>query len=86
MICPVEIARDMSAWRAVRIGDHAEHGSLSEGRDGAGDESTGLATGNRPAHAADKTRKALGGGQSANGYPASIAKPITSGVSAGVGS
>src|SRR5579863_2033258 len=23
------------------MGDHAEHGSLSEGRDGAGDESTG---------------------------------------------
>src|ERR1039458_444114 len=41
MICPVEIADDMSALRAVRIGDHAEHGSLSEGRDGAGDESTG---------------------------------------------
>src|SRR5579864_1917953 len=41
MICPVEIARDMSALRAVRMGDHAEHGSLSEGRDGAGDESTG---------------------------------------------
>src|SRR2546430_15769413 len=41
MICPVEIAHDMSALRAVRMGDHAEHGSLSEGRDGAGDESTG---------------------------------------------
>src|SRR5208337_2483070 len=41
MICPVEIASEMSALRAVRIGDHAEHGSLSEGRDGAGDESTG---------------------------------------------
>src|SRR6202008_531774 len=41
MICPVELARDMSALRAGRIGDHAEHGSLSEGRDGAGDESTG---------------------------------------------
>src|ERR1700722_9027051 len=41
MICPVEIASDMSALRAVRIGDHGEHGSLSEGRDGAGDESTG---------------------------------------------
>src|SRR6202521_4332708 len=41
MICPVEIADDMSALRAVRIGDHAEHGSLSEGRDGAGNESTG---------------------------------------------
>ena len=31
----------MSALRAVRVGDHAEHGSLSEGRDGAGNESTG---------------------------------------------
>src|ERR1700761_6579516 len=41
MICPVEIAGDMSALRAVRMGDHAEHGSLSEGRDGADDESTG---------------------------------------------
>src|ERR1700684_3042947 len=40
MICPVEIASDLSAFRAVRIRDHAEHGSLSEGRDGAGDEST----------------------------------------------
>jgi hypothetical protein len=25
----------MSALRAVRVGDHAEHGFLSEGRDGA---------------------------------------------------
>src|SRR6266699_1877182 len=41
MICPVQIARDMSALRAVRIGDHAKHGFLPEGRDGAGDESTG---------------------------------------------
>jgi len=41
MICPVEIARDMSAFRAVRIRDHAKHGFLFEGRDGAGDESTG---------------------------------------------
>src|SRR5579859_2583549 len=32
MICPVEIADDMSALRAVRMRDHAEHGSLSEGR------------------------------------------------------
>src|ERR1700752_2932799 len=59
MICPVEIASDMSALRAVRMGDHAEHGSLSEGRDGAGDASTGrdVAGGGdsghqRPAHAA----------------------------------
>jgi hypothetical protein len=41
MICPVEIASDMSASRAVRMGDRAEDGSLSEGRDGAGDEGTG---------------------------------------------
>ena len=26
--------------RAARVGDHAKHGSLPEGRDGAGDEST----------------------------------------------
>ena len=31
----------MPAWRAVRISDHSEDGSLSEGRDGAVDESTG---------------------------------------------
>jgi len=32
----------MSALRAVRMRDHAEHGDLSEGRDGAGNESTGV--------------------------------------------
>lgn len=31
----------MSALRLARIGDHAEHGSLFEGRDGVGDEGTG---------------------------------------------
>ena len=31
----------MSALQAVRIGDHAGHGLLSEGRHGAGDENTG---------------------------------------------
>ena len=31
----------MSAFRAARVGDHAKHGFLLEGRDGAGDESTG---------------------------------------------
>ena len=41
MICPGELASDMSALRAVRVGDHAKHGFLHEGRDGAGDESTG---------------------------------------------
>src|SRR5450755_894836 len=41
MICPVEIAGDLSALRAARVGDHAKHGFLLEGRDGAGDESAG---------------------------------------------
>src|SRR5437667_3741883 len=39
MICPVELASDLSAWRAARVGDHAGHGFLHAGRDGAGDES-----------------------------------------------
>src|SRR5271169_5554696 len=39
MICPVEIASDMSAFRAARVGDHAKHGFLYEGRSGASDES-----------------------------------------------
>src|ERR1700687_6492969 len=41
MICPVEIARDLSAFRAVRVREHGNHVLLPEGRDGAGDESTG---------------------------------------------
>jgi hypothetical protein len=41
MICPVQLASEMSALRAVRVGDHAEHGKLLEGRGGAGDESAG---------------------------------------------
>jgi hypothetical protein len=41
MICPVEIAGDLSALRAARVGDHAKHDLLPEGRSGAGDESTG---------------------------------------------
>src|SRR3974390_529502 len=41
MICPVELAHEMSAWRAARIGDHGRYGSVSEGRGGAGDESAG---------------------------------------------
>jgi uncharacterized protein (DUF486 family) len=28
MICPVEIARDISALRAARVGDHAQHDHL----------------------------------------------------------
>jgi hypothetical protein len=41
MICPVEIASDLSALRAARVGDHAKHGFLFEGRDGGGNENTG---------------------------------------------
>lgn len=41
MICLVEIASEMSAWQAARVGDHARHGKLLEGRDGAGHEGTG---------------------------------------------
>jgi hypothetical protein len=41
MICPVEIAHDLSAWRAAKVGDHAKHDLLPEGRSGAGDESAG---------------------------------------------
>src|SRR5580700_9930046 len=40
MICPVELASDMSAFRAV-LGDHAQHELLHTSRHGAGDESTG---------------------------------------------
>ena len=31
----------MFALRAVRVGDHAKHGLLPEGRNGAGNESAG---------------------------------------------
>ncbi len=41
MICPGERASDMSAFRAARISEHARHVELSEGRNGADDESTG---------------------------------------------
>src|SRR5581483_124762 len=41
MICPVDLAGDVSAFEAVRAGDHGEHGLLLEGRGGAGDEGTG---------------------------------------------
>jgi hypothetical protein len=40
MICPVVLARDMSAFQAARVGEHACHVLLFEGRSGAGDEST----------------------------------------------
>jgi len=41
MICPVEIASEVSALRATRVGDHAGHGKLLEGRHGAGHEGAG---------------------------------------------
>ena len=41
MICPVELAGDLSAFRAARVGEHAKHVLLPAGRSGAGDESTG---------------------------------------------
>src|SRR5580704_6442210 len=69
MICPVEIAHDMSALRAVRIGDHAEHGSLSEGRDGAGDESTGRDV----ASDGEEDHVVAGGGDSGDQRPAHAA-------------
>jgi hypothetical protein len=37
----LSVAHDMSGLRAARVGDHARHGFLPEGRDGAGNESTG---------------------------------------------
>jgi len=39
--CPNELARDMSAFAAARVRDHARHVLLLEGRSGAGDEDTG---------------------------------------------
>src|SRR5450755_3057891 len=69
MICPVEIARDMSALRAVRMGDHAKHGFLPEGRDGAGDESTGRDV----AGDGEEDHMVAGGGDSRDQRPAHAA-------------
>jgi hypothetical protein len=41
MICPGGIASEVCALRGVKVGDHAQHDLLGEGRDGEGDESTG---------------------------------------------
>src|SRR6266403_1251719 len=41
MICPVEIASEVSAWQAARVGEHGRHDLLHAGRDGADDEGTG---------------------------------------------
>jgi hypothetical protein len=37
----LSVAHDRSGLRAARVGDHARRGFLPEGRDGAGNESTG---------------------------------------------
>ena len=41
MICPVEIASEVSAWQAAVVGEHGRHVFLHAGRDGADDEGTG---------------------------------------------
>src|SRR5271170_192941 len=41
MICPAELANDLSACRAAVVGDDAKHGCLHEGRGGAGDAGAG---------------------------------------------
>ena len=41
MICPVEIASDLSAFQAARVGEHGRYVLLHAGRDRADDESTG---------------------------------------------
>src|SRR6185369_12692623 len=66
MICPVEIASDMSALRAARVGDHGKHGFLPEGRDGAGDESTGRDV----AGDGEEDHVVAGGGDSGHQRPA----------------
>src|SRR5207245_1128952 len=40
MICAAVIARDLSAFLAVRVRVHGRHVLLPEGREGAGDERT----------------------------------------------
>ena len=41
MMCPAGIVSEVSALQAVKVGDRAQYDVLHEGRDGAGDESTG---------------------------------------------
>src|SRR5271157_252685 len=40
MICPVELASEMSAFWAVKVGDHARYGLLHTSLSGAGNEGT----------------------------------------------
>jgi len=58
----------MSAFRAVRVGDHAKHGLVLEGRDGAGDESTGR----NVAGNGEEDHVVAGGGDSGHPRPASL--------------
>src|SRR5260221_14600985 len=69
MICGVEIASEMSAWRAARVGDHAKHGFLPEGRDGAGHESTGCDV----ASDGEEDHLVAGGGDTGHQRPAHAA-------------
>src|ERR1035438_1397407 len=41
MICPDEIASEVSALQAARVGEHGRHVLIHAGRDGADDEGTG---------------------------------------------
>jgi len=41
MICPEDVANELSALRAAVLGDDAKHGCLDEGRGGAGDAGAG---------------------------------------------
>jgi hypothetical protein len=41
MICPVEIASEVSAWQAAVVGEHGGYVLLHAGRDGADDEGAG---------------------------------------------
>ena|ERR1019366_5195423 len=41
MICPADLASEVSAFQAARVGDHGGHVFLHAGRSGAGDESIG---------------------------------------------
>jgi hypothetical protein len=41
MICPIEIASEVSAWQAAVVGEHGRHAFSHAGRDAADDEGTG---------------------------------------------
>ena len=56
----------MSALRAARMREHAKHGLLPEGRDGAGDESTGR----NVAGNGEEDHVVAGGGDSGHQRPA----------------